>query len=80
MNCTARAIIAEDEDVLRTGLRNALAELWPDLRICALVEDGIQAMRALDEHDPDILFLDIEMPGLTGLEVAKQVNAAMSCS
>ena len=74
MNSTARAIIAEDEDVLRTGLRDALAELWPGLRICALAEDGIQAMRALDEHDPDILFLDIQMPGLTGLEVARQVN------
>lgn len=74
MSRAAQAIIAEDEDVLRTGLRDALAELWPDLRICALAEDGIQAVRALDEHDPDILFLDIQMPGLTGLEVAKQVQ------
>ena len=52
-----RAIIAEDEPLLGTGLRDALAALWPNLRICALVEDGIQTLRALEEHNPDILFL-----------------------
>ncbi|HKX44982.1 MAG TPA: LytTR family DNA-binding domain-containing protein [Burkholderiaceae bacterium] len=74
MSHTARAIIAEDEEVLRLGLRDALAELWPDLGVCALAEDGMQALRALEEHDPDILFLDIQMPGLTGLEVAQKVD------
>jgi len=74
MTRAARAVIAEDEDVLRVGLRDALADLWPELQVCALAEDGIQAVRALEEHDPDILFLDIQMPGLTGLEVAQQVN------
>jgi DNA-binding LytR/AlgR family response regulator len=69
-----RAVIAEDEPLLAAGLRDALAALWPNLRICALVEDGIQALRALEEHKPDILFLDIQMPGLSGLEVAQQVN------
>ena len=69
-----RAIIAEDEPLLAAGLRDALASLWPSLKICALVEDGIQALRALEEHQPDILFLDIQMPGLSGLEVAQQVN------
>ena len=69
-----RAIIAEDEPLLGAGLRDALAALWPSLRICAVVEDGIQALRALEEHKPDILFLDIQMPGLSGLEVAQQVN------
>jgi len=69
-----RAVIAEDELMLATGLRDALAALWPNLLICALVEDGIQTLRALEEHKPDILFLDIQMPGLTGLEVAQQVN------
>ena len=69
-----RAIIAEDEAMLGAGLRDALAALWPNLRICALVEDGIQTLRALEEHKPDILFLDIQMPGLSGLEVAQQVN------
>ena len=74
MSHEARAIIAEDERLLAQGLREALAELWPELLICAAVDDGIQALRALDEHAPDILFLDIQMPGLSGIEVARQVN------
>jgi len=74
MSQEARAVIAEDERLLAQGLRDALAELWPELVICAAVEDGIQALRALDEHAPDILFLDIQMPGLSGIEVARQVN------
>jgi len=74
MSHEARAVIAEDERLLARGLRDALAELWPELVICAVVEDGIQALRALDEHAPDILFLDIQMPGLSGVEVARQVN------
>jgi DNA-binding LytR/AlgR family response regulator len=69
-----RAIIAEDEPLLGAGLRDALTGLWPDLRICAIVEDGIQTLRAIEEHKPDILFLDIQMPGLSGIEVAQQVN------
>lgn len=69
-----RAVIAEDEPLLGAGLRDALAALWPKLRICALVEDGIQTLRSLEEHKPDILFLDIQMPGLSGIEVAQQVS------
>lgn len=69
-----KAVIAEDEPVLRSDLRAALARLWPELTICADVEDGFEALRALHEHAPGILFLDIEMPGLSGLEVAKQAS------
>src|SRR5690349_19128133 len=69
-----RAIIAEDEPLLAAGLRDAVAALWPELLFCALVPDGIQALRAIEEHAPDILFLDIEMPGLSGIEVARQVS------
>lgn len=69
-----RAVIAEDEPVLRGELRDTLAKLWPELAICCEAEDGFQALRALDEHKPDILFLDIEMPGMSGLEVAKQAS------
>jgi DNA-binding LytR/AlgR family response regulator len=71
---TVRAIIAEDEQLLRVGLRDALVALWPELEICEIVEDGLQALQALEKHHPDILFLDIQMPGLSGLEVAQQVN------
>ena len=57
---------SEDQEArLLAQLRDALAALWPRLRICALVEDGIQTLRAREEHKPDILFLDIQMPGLS---------------
>jgi DNA-binding LytR/AlgR family response regulator len=69
-----KAVIAEDEPVLRLDLRQALARLWPELVVCADVEDGFEAVRALHEHAPAILFLDIEMPGLSGLEVARQAS------
>ena len=69
-----RAIIAEDEPALREQLRDALGAVWPELEICAEAEDGIQALRALEKHAPDVLFLDIQMPGLTGLEVARQAS------
>ena len=69
-----RAIIAEDEPLLRDELAELLASLWPELDIVALTGDGIATLRALEQHAPDVLFLDIQMPGLTGLEVARQVN------
>ena len=67
-------IIAEDEPLLRGALREALAKLWPELEILAEAEDGIQAIHALHTHQPDILFLDIEMPGLNGLDVARAAS------
>ena len=69
-----KAVIAEDEPVLRAELREALAKLWPELVVCAEAEDGFAALHALDEHRPAILFLDIQMPGMTGLEVARQAS------
>ena len=68
------AIIAEDEPLLRQGLRDCLALLWPELSICAEAPDGIAAVREFEAHMPDVLFLDIEMPGMSGLEVAKLAN------
>ena len=69
-----RAIIAEDEPLLRDEIVDALGTLWPGLQIIARVGDGIAALRELERQLPEILFLDIEMPGMTGLEVARQVN------
>jgi len=69
-----KALIAEDEPILRGELRDTLAKLWPELDICGEASDGIEALRALHEHKPDILFLDIQMPGMSGLEVAKQAS------
>jgi DNA-binding LytR/AlgR family response regulator len=69
MNAPA-ALIAEDEPLLRAELRDALGSAWPELRICAEAADGDAAIRALQRYRPDILFLDIRMPGASGLEVA----------
>jgi DNA-binding LytR/AlgR family response regulator len=69
-----KAVIAEDEPVLRGELRDALAKLWPELDVCAEAEDGIAALREISAHAPDVLFLDIQMPGLSGLEVAKHAS------
>ena len=68
------AVIAEDEPVLRAHLQELLAAAWPELDIAALAEDGLQAIEALRTHSPDVLFLDIQMPGLTGLEVARHAS------
>lgn len=68
------AVVAEDEAPLRGELVEQLGKLWPDLSIVGEAADGLEALRLLDEHQPDILFLDIEMPGATGIDVARQVN------
>jgi len=72
---TTTAIIAEDEEVLRGELREMLATQWPDLDVVAEVGDGGAACRAVEELAPSIVFLDIEMPGASGLEVARKVSA-----
>ena len=69
-----RAVIAEDEGNLREQLRESLARAWPELQVCAEAADGNEALRALDTHRPDVLFLDIQMPGLDGLAVARSAS------
>jgi len=68
------AIIAEDEPLLRRELKDALAALWPELDVVAEAEDGAQALRALDKFAAQIMFLDIAMPRMTGLEVARAAS------
>lgn len=68
------AILAEDEPVLRGELRELLATQWPELDIRADVADGAAALRAIEEHAPTVLFLDIEMPGVNGLDVARRAS------
>jgi DNA-binding LytR/AlgR family response regulator len=65
------AIIAEDELPQRQELRALLAQLWPELDIVAECEDGLAALSALAEHRPQVAFVDIRMPGVSGLEVAR---------
>jgi DNA-binding LytR/AlgR family response regulator len=72
-----KAIIADDEQHLAEDLRRRLIQLWPELKIVAVVHDGIAAERALSELKPDIAFLDIRMPGQSGLDAAR--SAASDC-
>jgi DNA-binding LytR/AlgR family response regulator len=67
------AIIADDEEQLRTYLKTKLAQIWPDLVICNEAKNGIEAIDQINECRPDIAFLDIQMPGLTGIEVARKI-------
>ena len=64
------AVVAEDEALLREELVARLKEAWPELDLLAACEDGGAALEAIAAHRPDVAFLDIRMPGLTGLEVA----------
>jgi DNA-binding LytR/AlgR family response regulator len=68
------AVIAEDEPVLCAQLKELLGDVWPALAIVAAAGDGLQAVQVLKQHDPDVLFLDIQMPGLSGLEVARHAS------
>ena len=65
-----KCVIAEDEALLREELSRLLSAAWPALNIVAECDDGGTALEAIAEHQPDVAFLDIRMPGLTGLEVA----------
>jgi len=69
-----RALIAEDEPNLLEQLRERLTKLWPELELVACIADGIEAMQAIDQTKPDILFLDIQMPGASGLDVARYAS------
>ena len=69
------AILAEDEALLRAELRDALAALWPELEIVAETGDGAAALSALRKLAPDVAFLDINMPQLSGLDVARAVGS-----
>lgn len=68
-----KAVIADDEKELRTYLKRMLAELWPELEICGEAANGKEALKLIDDFAPHIAFLDIKMPGLSGLDVAKKI-------
>jgi len=68
------AIIADDEPRLADYLRARLAVLWPQLVIAGVADNGPAAEALLRDEEPDVAFLDIRMPGLTGLEVARRAR------
>jgi DNA-binding LytR/AlgR family response regulator len=69
-----RALIADDEAHLATYLRDQLLKLWPELDIVAIARNGLEAAAQIAQLQPDIAFLDIQMPGLTGLDVAAGIE------
>ena len=70
------AIIADDERLMREQLRARLTEVWPDLQILAEARNGEEAVAAVQDHRPDLAFLDIRMPGMTGIEAARHIGDA----
>jgi DNA-binding LytR/AlgR family response regulator len=69
------AIIADDEPLLRAQLRARLARLWPELQVVHEMENGRDVLEVLEQHRPQLFFLDIHMPGVNGLEAARAIGA-----
>jgi DNA-binding LytR/AlgR family response regulator len=69
----ARAVIADDEPLMREQLRARLAEAWPELEIVAEARNGAEAVERIAAERPDVAFLDIRMPGMTGIEAAREI-------
>jgi DNA-binding LytR/AlgR family response regulator len=69
----ATALIADDEEPMRAQLRSRLREVWPSLDIVAEAGNGVEAVALAGQHQPDIVFLDIRMPGLSGIEAARML-------
>lgn len=68
------AVIAEDEPLLRAEIRELLNALWPQLAICGEADNGLEAIQAIERYSPDVVFLDIHMPGANGLEIAEHCS------
>lgn len=68
------ALIADDEPLLREIMEARLAAAWPELKIVAQARNGRQAIELFEQFQPDICFLDVHMPGLSGIEVARQIG------
>jgi DNA-binding LytR/AlgR family response regulator len=76
MMIAARAILADDERLMREQLRARLAEVWPELEIVAEAKNGQEAVDLVQQLRPQLAFLDIRMPGLTGVEAARAIGSA----
>lgn len=74
MNTHATALIADDEPLLRKALARLLAAAWPELEIVAFARNGREAVEQFEQRQPDICFLDVHMPGLSGVEAARRIG------
>ncbi len=68
------ALIADDEPLLRERLASCLARLWPQLQVVAQARNGREALELFDEHQPQVVFLDVHMPGLSGIDAARGIS------
>ena len=69
-----RCVIADDERLMREQLRARLAEVWPELEVVAEARNGSEAVQLVEAHHPELVFLDIRMPGLNGVEAARAIT------
>jgi DNA-binding LytR/AlgR family response regulator len=76
MSKPVTALIADDEEPMRMQLRARLAAVWPDLQIVAEATNGVEAVALTKQHQPDIAFLDIRMPGMTGIDAARELYSS----
>lgn len=70
---SATALIGDDEPLLRERLRSVLARAWPELAVVAEARNGREAVELFDEHAPQVVFLDVHMPGMNGIEAARAI-------
>jgi DNA-binding LytR/AlgR family response regulator len=70
-----KAVLADDEKSLCAHLKSLLQQAWPELHICAEARNGVEALELIQKHRPEVAFLDIKMPGMSGMEVARQAAA-----
>ncbi|HET9445411.1 MAG TPA: LytTR family DNA-binding domain-containing protein [Steroidobacteraceae bacterium] len=68
------ALIADDEPLLRDALERLLGQVWPELEIVAQARNGREAVDKFEEYQPDVIFLDVHMPGMTGVEAARHIG------
>jgi DNA-binding LytR/AlgR family response regulator len=68
------ALLADDEPHLADFLHHRLQALWPEVEVVAVARNGLEALAGIGEHEPDVAFLDIKMPGMTGIDVARRAG------
>jgi DNA-binding LytR/AlgR family response regulator len=78
VNNVVTALIADDEPLLREQLKSRLGKLWPQLKVVAEAVNGAEALALFEAHEPDVVFLDIHMPVMTGLEAARLIGRGRS--
>lgn len=71
---SVRVLIADDEPLLREALASMLAQAWPEASVVASARNGREAIELFERHAPEVCFLDVQMPGLSGIEVARRIG------